>query len=50
MHRILLRFGARRVLIASLGLAVLRWLLVAAYPQNLAVMIGVQSDGCRECD
>lgn len=38
MHRLLERFGARRVLLASLGLAVLRWLLIG----NLVGLAAVQ--------
>lgn len=42
MHRLLRRFGARRVLIASLGLAVLRWLLIGTFPQELWVLVFAQ--------
>jgi MFS transporter, PPP family, 3-phenylpropionic acid transporter len=38
MHRLLERFGARRVLLASLALAVLRWLLIG----NLVDLVAVQ--------
>jgi len=34
MHRLLERFGARRILLVSLGLAVLRWLLTGGFPAN----------------
>ncbi len=43
MHRLLDRFGARRVLIASLALAALRWLLIALFPQYLAVLLAAQT-------
>jgi PPP family 3-phenylpropionic acid transporter len=42
MHRLLPRFGARRVLIASLGLAVLRWLTIGAFPDQLWVLLFAQ--------
>jgi len=38
MHRLLERFGARRVMLASLALAVLRWLLIG----NLVDLVAVQ--------
>jgi len=38
MHRLLERFGARRVLVASLAIAALRWLLVGLFPASLALM------------
>jgi len=38
MHRLLERFGARRVLLGSLALAVLRWLLIG----NLVDLVAVQ--------
>jgi PPP family 3-phenylpropionic acid transporter len=38
MHRLLDRFGARRVLLASLALAVLRWVLIG----NLVGLVAVQ--------
>jgi MFS transporter, PPP family, 3-phenylpropionic acid transporter len=38
MHRLLERFGARKVLLASLALAVLRWLLIG----NLVHLVAVQ--------
>ncbi|MCG6941031.1 MAG: MFS transporter [Thiohalocapsa sp.] len=43
MHRLLARFGARRVLLASLALAVLRWLLIGAYVDLVAVQLLAQS-------
>ena len=42
MHRLLKRFGARRVLIASLALAVLRWLLIGAFPDQLVILLFAQ--------
>lgn len=43
MHHLLERFGARRVLLASLGIAVLRWLLTGGFPDSLAVQICAQA-------
>ncbi|MEA3278522.1 MAG: MFS transporter [Pseudomonadota bacterium] len=43
MHRLLERFGARRVLLASLALAVLRWLLIGSFVDILAVQIVAQA-------
>jgi PPP family 3-phenylpropionic acid transporter len=42
MHRLLQRWGARRVLITSLGLAVVRWLLVGMAPENLPLVLLAQ--------
>jgi len=42
MHHLLLRFGARWVLIASLAFAVVRWLVTGLFPQHLWVMIAAQ--------
>ena len=42
MHRLLDRFGARRVLLWSLGLAALRWLMIGACVEILAVQIFAQ--------
>ncbi|WP_295403605.1 MFS transporter [uncultured Thiocystis sp.] len=42
MHRLLDRFGARRVLLWSLGLAILRWLLIGAFIEVLAVQAVAQ--------
>jgi PPP family 3-phenylpropionic acid transporter len=42
MRNLLERFGARRVLIWSLALAVLRWLLIGAFVELLAVAIFAQ--------
>lgn len=38
MHHLLQRFGARRVLIASLVLAAVRWLLIGGYADSLALL------------
>jgi PPP family 3-phenylpropionic acid transporter len=43
MHRLLERFGARQVLLASLALAVLRWLLIGAYVDDLGIQIFAQA-------
>lgn len=43
MHRLLTRLGARRVLLWSLGLAALRWLLIGAFADLLAVQILAQT-------
>lgn len=42
MHRVLSRWGARRVLIASLLIAGSRWLLIAYFPQSLSLVILAQ--------
>ena len=42
MHRILRRYGARRVLIGSLGLAVVRWLLIGEFPDQLWILVFAQ--------
>ncbi len=42
MHRLLPRWGARRVLIASLAIAVVRWLLVGLTPENLPLVLLAQ--------
>ncbi|AFL73724.1 MFS transporter [Thiocystis violascens] len=42
MHRLLDRFGARRVLLWSLGLAILRWLLIGAFIDVLSVQAVAQ--------
>ena len=39
MHHLLLRWGARRVLIASLLIAVVRWILVGSAPENLTLVL-----------
>jgi PPP family 3-phenylpropionic acid transporter len=43
MHRLLDRFGARQVLLASLALAVLRWSLIALFVDLAAVQILAQT-------
>jgi MFS transporter, PPP family, 3-phenylpropionic acid transporter len=42
MHRLLQRWGARRVLIASLAIAVVRWALVGLAPENLPLVLLAQ--------
>ena len=42
MHRILMRFGARRVLLWSLGLAAVRWLLIGAFVELVWVQVLAQ--------
>jgi MFS transporter, PPP family, 3-phenylpropionic acid transporter len=42
MHRLLQRWGARRVLIASLVIAVMRWTLVGLAPENLPLVLLAQ--------
>jgi len=42
MHRLLGKFGARRVLVASLLLAALRWLLIGEFADSLAVLLVAQ--------
>jgi len=43
MHRLLERFGARRLMLASLALAVLRWLLTGGFADSLAVQVIAQT-------
>jgi len=43
MHRLLARFGARRVLLVSLGLAVLRWLLIGGFAANPLLQLFAQT-------
>ncbi|MBK1720668.1 MFS transporter [Thiocystis violacea] len=43
MHRLLERFGARRVLLWSLALAVVRWLAIGAFIDVLAIQLIAQS-------
>jgi len=38
MHHLLQRYGAQRVLVASLALAVLRWLLIGGFPNHLWIL------------
>ncbi|MEJ2575113.1 MAG: MFS transporter [Gammaproteobacteria bacterium] len=42
MHRLLDRWGGRRVLVASLLIAAVRWVLIGTLPGSLAVMIVAQ--------
>lgn len=42
MHRLLERFGARRVLVASLVLAALRWLLIGFLADSLFMLLIAQ--------
>ena len=42
MHRLLVRFGARLVLLWSLGLAALRWLLIGAFIDDLSLQVIAQ--------
>ncbi|MEW8508479.1 MAG: MFS transporter [Candidatus Thiodiazotropha sp.] len=42
MHKLLHRWGARRVLIVSLGIAVVRWILVGSAPENLTLVLLAQ--------
>lgn len=42
MHRLLQHFGARRVLIASLLLAALRWVLIGGFAANFALVLAAQ--------
>lgn len=43
MHHLLERFGARRVLLASLSLAVVRWLLIGAFVSEPLILILAQA-------
>jgi len=43
MHRLLQRFGAKRVLLASLFLAALRWLLLGHFAGSLVIMLFAQT-------
>lgn len=43
MHRWLPRYGARRLLLASLALATLRWLLIAGFADHLPVVLFAQT-------
>lgn len=42
MHHLLERFGAARVLVASLAIAALRWVLIGVFPAELWVMLVAQ--------
>ncbi len=43
MHRLLKRFGARQMLLVSLGLAVLRWILIGNFPHSIAIILFAQT-------
>lgn len=43
MHHLLERFGARRVLLTSLGLAVVRWLLIGAFVTEPVILFLAQA-------
>ncbi|KOR33577.1 MFS transporter [Achromatium sp. WMS3] len=43
MRQLLQYYGARRLLITSLSLAILRWLLIGEFPQYLSILIIAQS-------
>jgi PPP family 3-phenylpropionic acid transporter len=43
MHRLLQRWGARKVLLASVLLAAVRWLLIGHFPQSLGIMLFAQT-------
>jgi len=43
MHHLLERFGARRILLVSLGLAVLRWLLTGGFAANPLLQLFAQT-------
>ncbi|WP_133511789.1 MFS transporter [Candidatus Thiosymbion oneisti] len=43
MHHLLARFGARRILLVSLGLAVLRWLLTGGFAANPVLQLFAQT-------
>ncbi len=43
MHHLLERFGARRVLLTSLGLAVVRWLLIGTFVTEPVILILAQA-------
>jgi PPP family 3-phenylpropionic acid transporter len=42
MHRLLARWGGRRVLVASLLIAALRWVLIGLFPASLSLMLLAQ--------
>jgi PPP family 3-phenylpropionic acid transporter len=42
MHRLVPKFGLRNLLLASLLLAVVRWLLIGLFPEHLSVMLLAQ--------
>ena len=42
MHYLVPRFGLRRLLMLSLGLTVLRWILIGYFPETVPVMVFAQ--------
>ncbi|MCP4126864.1 MAG: MFS transporter [Gammaproteobacteria bacterium] len=42
MHRLLKIFGARQVLMVSLGLAVVRWVLIGQFPHSMGIILFAQ--------
>ena len=42
MHRLVPKFGLRNLLLASLLLAVVRWLLIGLFPEHLSIMLLAQ--------
>ena len=42
MHRLMVRYSARQMLLISLSTAAARWLLIALFPQWLWVLVGAQ--------
>jgi MFS transporter, PPP family, 3-phenylpropionic acid transporter len=42
MHRLLRGYGARNMLLASLALAVVRWILIGNFPQSLGIILCAQ--------
>jgi PPP family 3-phenylpropionic acid transporter len=43
MHRVQMRYGARRVLLVSSGVAAVRWLLIGFFPDHLEILILAQA-------
>ncbi|MEE8211320.1 MAG: MFS transporter, partial [Acidiferrobacterales bacterium] len=43
MHRVQMRYGARRVLLVSSGVAAVRWLLIGFFPELLGILILAQA-------
>ncbi|MEN8108043.1 MAG: MFS transporter [Pseudomonadota bacterium] len=43
MHRLLPRYGARRLLLAAVSLTALRWLLIALFAANLSIVLFAQT-------
>lgn len=42
MHHLLIRFSLRHIMLASLLLSAIRWLLIAYYPDNIALLLFAQ--------